>query len=218
MVPRRPALEVGCWSGRARVGWMCLNSCWMPTHARRSDRVGSRRDPSDGQVSLVIDFAIPLPRRGAGAFIVSDIGHSYLITLLHLWFTLLSYLSTMLVVLAVRRASTGKGCRSYLCRVGCTTVDAPILASDQLLVSGRPRRRGSCPRGRGRPPPPPPREDLLEVPDYGAEDEVLCSVAGLWWRWTERSSGIDLIELGLGNLIGAGADPTEWELGNLNGA
>ncbi|RWW05105.1 hypothetical protein GW17_00031645 [Ensete ventricosum] len=35
--------------------------------------------------------------------------------------------------------------------------------------------------------------------------------------WTERSSGVDLIEQGLGNSIGAGIDPTEWELWNLNG-
>ncbi|RWW52702.1 hypothetical protein BHE74_00040864, partial [Ensete ventricosum] len=31
--------------------------------ARRSDRVGSRCDPSIGQVSLVVDFMIPLLRR-----------------------------------------------------------------------------------------------------------------------------------------------------------
>ncbi|RZS12004.1 hypothetical protein BHM03_00043386 [Ensete ventricosum] len=40
----------------------------------------------------------------------------------------------------------------------------------------------------------PSREDLLEVPDKGAEDKR-----------------------GLGNLNSAGADPTEQELGNLNG-
>ncbi|RZR75501.1 hypothetical protein BHM03_00059525 [Ensete ventricosum] len=43
------------------------------------------------------------------------------------------------VVLAVRHASADKGCRSYPCQVGCTTTDAPILASDRLLASGRPR-------------------------------------------------------------------------------
>ncbi|RRT52606.1 hypothetical protein B296_00019335 [Ensete ventricosum] len=36
--------------------------------------------------------------------------------------------------------------------------------------------------------------------------------------WTERSSGVDPIEQGLENSIGARIDPIEWELGNLNGA
>ncbi|RRT38810.1 hypothetical protein B296_00052591 [Ensete ventricosum] len=62
--------------------------------------------------------------------------------------------------------------------------------------------------------PPPHREDLLEVPDEGAEDEVLCLAAGSWWLWTRA----DPTEHELGNLNGAGADPTEHELGNLNGA
>ncbi|RRT44884.1 hypothetical protein B296_00046624, partial [Ensete ventricosum] len=52
---------------------------------------------------------------GAGAFILSVIGHSYLISLLPLLLTIPSYLSTTLVVLAVRRAPVGKGCRPYLC-------------------------------------------------------------------------------------------------------
>ncbi|RWW17936.1 hypothetical protein GW17_00018117 [Ensete ventricosum] len=39
--------------------------------AGRSGQVGSRRDPSDDQVSLVVDFAIPLLRRGARAFIAT---------------------------------------------------------------------------------------------------------------------------------------------------
>ncbi|RWV82120.1 hypothetical protein GW17_00056409, partial [Ensete ventricosum] len=53
--------------------------------------------------------------------------------------------STMLVVLAMRRAFAGGGCRSYLCQVGCTTTGAPRI-SGRLPASGRPRRRGSCPR------------------------------------------------------------------------
>ncbi|RRT33763.1 hypothetical protein B296_00056007 [Ensete ventricosum] len=61
-----------------------------------------------------------------------------------------SYLSTTPVVLAVRRAPTGEGCRPYLCQVGCTTTDAPISAPNRLPVSGRPRRRASCPRLRRR--------------------------------------------------------------------
>ncbi|RZS12997.1 hypothetical protein BHM03_00044515 [Ensete ventricosum] len=53
--------------------------------------------------------------------------------------------STMLVVLAMRRAFAGGGCRSYLCQVGCTTTGAPRI-SGRLPASDRPRRRGSCPR------------------------------------------------------------------------
>ncbi|RRT80456.1 hypothetical protein B296_00004311 [Ensete ventricosum] len=41
------------------------------------------------------------------------------------------------------------GVRPYLCQVGRTTIGALIPASDQLPVSGRPRRRASYPRKRG---------------------------------------------------------------------
>ncbi|RRT33399.1 hypothetical protein B296_00034335 [Ensete ventricosum] len=44
--------------------------------ARRSDRVGSRRDPSDGQVSLVVDFTIPLLRRAYKGFYSNSNGVS----------------------------------------------------------------------------------------------------------------------------------------------
>ncbi|RWW71051.1 hypothetical protein BHE74_00021245 [Ensete ventricosum] len=57
----------------------------------------------------MVDFAIPLLRRGAGAFIVSVVGHSYLISLLPLLLIMPSYLSTMPVVLAVRRAPASEG-------------------------------------------------------------------------------------------------------------
>ncbi|RWW29103.1 hypothetical protein GW17_00006383 [Ensete ventricosum] len=53
----------------------------------------------------------------------------------------------------------------------------------------------------------PPREDLLEVPDEGAEDEVLCLAA---------DSRADLTEHGLRNWNGVEADPTKQGLGNLN--
>ncbi|RZS10258.1 hypothetical protein BHM03_00041451 [Ensete ventricosum] len=49
MVPRSSAQEVGCWNGGARVGLKYSSS----------GRVGSRRDPSDGQVSSVVDFYDP---------------------------------------------------------------------------------------------------------------------------------------------------------------
>ncbi|RRT49309.1 hypothetical protein B296_00039651 [Ensete ventricosum] len=109
MDPPYPTPEVGCWSGGARVGRRHLSSSRAPTPARRSGRVSSRHDPSDVPISSVVDFAIPLPRRGAGAFIVSAVGHSYLVTLLPLWLTMPSCPSTTPVVLAVGRASADPG-------------------------------------------------------------------------------------------------------------
>ncbi|RWW53236.1 hypothetical protein BHE74_00040293 [Ensete ventricosum] len=88
---------------------------WRPPWLAEGGKVGSRRDPSDGQVSSVVHFSIPQRRRGAGAFIVSAIGYSYLISLLPLFLTISSYLSTTPVVLAMRHAPAGKGCRPYLC-------------------------------------------------------------------------------------------------------
>ncbi|RRT59146.1 hypothetical protein B296_00022129 [Ensete ventricosum] len=99
---------------------------------------------------------------GSGAYIVGVVAHPYLGTRLPLWLTLSSYASTTPVVLAVRDASTGEGIglicvrsavrllgyRSYLCQVGRTTTGAPIPASDQLTMLGRPRRWASCPKER----------------------------------------------------------------------
>ncbi|RWV82699.1 hypothetical protein BHE74_00047622 [Ensete ventricosum] len=193
MDPSYPVAGVGCWSG----------GVWVRRRHLRSGRVSSRRDPSDDQVSLVVDFStIPLCRRGAGAYIVGVVGHPYLTTLLPLWLTMPSYTSTTPAVLAVRHASIGKvvdltcvrsavrplGIRPYLCQVGRTTAGAPILASDQLPALGRPRRRAGCPRARGCggqviicPIILSPREDLLEAPDKGAKDEVWCLAADPWW-------------------------------------
>ncbi|RRT49043.1 hypothetical protein B296_00020066 [Ensete ventricosum] len=145
-IPPCPTPKVGCWSGGVRVGRRRFSSGRAPAPVRRSGRVSSRRDPSDGQVSSMVDFLIPLPRRGARAFIVSVVGHSYLITLLPLRLTISSYLSTMPLVLAVRRASAGKECRPYLCQVGYTTTDAPhtCIRSDArvgLTTSTGPDRR-----------------------------------------------------------------------------
>ncbi|RZS24306.1 hypothetical protein BHM03_00057357 [Ensete ventricosum] len=125
MDPSYPVTGVGYWTGGARVRGRQLRLGRAPTPARRSGRVNSRRDPSDDQVSFVVCFSTPLPRKGAGAFIVSAVDHSYLVTLLPLWPTIPSYPSTTPIVLAVRRASAGRGCRPYLCQVGCTTIDAP---------------------------------------------------------------------------------------------
>ncbi|RZS03725.1 hypothetical protein BHM03_00033962 [Ensete ventricosum] len=84
-------------------------------------------------------------RVGARAFIVGAVDHSYLITLLPLWLTIPPYPPTMLVVLAMRRAFAGGGCRPYLCQVGCTSTGAPRIFG-RLPASGRPRGWASCPR------------------------------------------------------------------------
>ncbi|RZS26612.1 hypothetical protein BHM03_00059974 [Ensete ventricosum] len=115
MGPPCPTPEVGCWSGGVRFGRRRLSSGRELAPTKRSGRVSSRRDPSDGQVSAMVDFVIPLLRRGTRAFIVSVVGHSYLISLLPLLLTMSSYLSTMPAVLAVRHAPAGEGCRPYLC-------------------------------------------------------------------------------------------------------
>ncbi|RZS26732.1 hypothetical protein BHM03_00060111, partial [Ensete ventricosum] len=100
MDPSYPVIGVGYWSGGARVRRRHLRSGRAPARARRSGRLSSRCDSSDDQVSLVVRFSIPLPRRGAGAFIVSVVDHSYLVTLLPLWPTMPSYPSTTPVILA----------------------------------------------------------------------------------------------------------------------
>ncbi|RRT40923.1 hypothetical protein B296_00035025 [Ensete ventricosum] len=164
MDPSYPVAGVGCWSGIVRVRRRHLRLGREPAPVKRSGRVSSRRDPSDDQVSLVVDFPIPLSRRVAGAYIVGAVGHPYLATLLPSWLIMPSYPSTTPVVLTVRHASAGKdvdltyvrlavrplGIRPYLCQVGRTIAGAPILAFDQHPASGRPPRRASCPRARGR--------------------------------------------------------------------
>ncbi|RWW62492.1 hypothetical protein BHE74_00030373, partial [Ensete ventricosum] len=93
---------------------------------RRSNRVGSRRDPSDGQVSLVVNFAIPLLRRGAGAFIATVTGYPYLNPLSSLLLTIPLHLTTPSVVLVARRAPAAEGCRHcppYLVNLGTNPGD-----------------------------------------------------------------------------------------------
>ncbi|RWW49637.1 hypothetical protein BHE74_00044171 [Ensete ventricosum] len=211
MDPSYSVTGVGCWSGEARVKRRHLRSGRASAPARRSGRVSSRHDPSDDQVSFVVDFSSPCPRRGAEAYIVSVVDHPYLATLLPLWLTMSSYPSTTPVVLAVRHASAGKGCRPYLCQVGRTTAGVSTL-----LVSGQPYDRWRPPYLH--PTSFPHRVDHVNGPVVqgredmvGAEDEVLCLAAGPWWLWTS-------LEWELRNLNGAGADPTEQELGNSNGA
>ncbi|RRT32567.1 hypothetical protein B296_00044036 [Ensete ventricosum] len=143
--PRGSAREVGYLNGGARIRLKYSSSGRPLTPARRSGWVGSRRDSSDGQVSLVVGFAIPLPHRGARAFIVSDVGYSYLVTLLPLWPTMSSYPSTTPVVLAVGGVDL-----TYV-RSAIRPLTPPILASDRLPASGQSRRRASCPRARSIP-------------------------------------------------------------------
>ncbi|RZS04645.1 hypothetical protein BHM03_00035039 [Ensete ventricosum] len=70
---------------------------------------------------------------------------------------------------------------------------------------------------------PPPREDLLEAPDEGVEDEVLHLTAARVDP-TERELGnygvsrVDPTEHELGNYDVSRVDPTEHELGNCNAA
>ncbi|RRT50901.1 hypothetical protein B296_00036948 [Ensete ventricosum] len=78
MDPSYPVTGVGCWSGGAREGRRRLRSGRAPVLARRS-----------------------------GAYIVSDVGHPYLATLLPLWLTMSSYPSTTPTVLAVGHTTAG---------------------------------------------------------------------------------------------------------------
>ncbi|RRT45935.1 hypothetical protein B296_00037983, partial [Ensete ventricosum] len=109
--PSGPAWEVGCWSGGAQVGGKCFSSGRPLIPVRRSGRVGSQRDPSDDQVSLVVDFAIPPLRRGAWAFIAIVIGYPYLKPLSSLLLIIPLHLTTSFVVLAARRALAAGGYR-----------------------------------------------------------------------------------------------------------
>ncbi|RRT60621.1 hypothetical protein B296_00003505 [Ensete ventricosum] len=105
-LPNSPEARLGrsTASGGAQVGWTCLSSGRSPIPTRRSGRVGSRRDPSDGQVSSVVDFAIPLLRRGVWAFITTVTGYSYLNPLSSLLLTIPLHLTMPSVVLVARRA------------------------------------------------------------------------------------------------------------------
>ncbi|RZR78219.1 hypothetical protein BHM03_00003495 [Ensete ventricosum] len=96
----------GCVS--ARVGHRGL----------QKGQVGSRRGPSDGQVSSVVDFAIPPLRRGAGAFIATVTRYPYMNLLSSLLLIISLYLTMSSVVLAARRAPAVEGyrpCPPYLC-------------------------------------------------------------------------------------------------------
>ncbi|RWW71154.1 hypothetical protein BHE74_00021113 [Ensete ventricosum] len=138
----------GFGSGSRLLEWW--SSGRLLTPAKRSGRVGSRRDLSNGQVSSVVGFCHPLLRRGVGAFIMNTIGHSYLISLLPLLLTVPLLLTIPSVVLATRRAPAGKGCRPcppYLCQVGHTTADSSMPVSDRLPRVGSAMSAGQVSEG-----------------------------------------------------------------------
>ncbi|RRT40370.1 hypothetical protein B296_00035311 [Ensete ventricosum] len=153
--PPSPAWEVGYWSGGAHVGGKCFSSGRPLIPARRSGRVGSRRDPFDGQVSLVVDFSIPLLRRGIEAFIVIVMGRPYRRPLSSLLLTILLHLTTPFVVLATRRAPSFLQLRDVdlapitLVRLVVRRLTLPCLCQAGSNTSSRPRRWACCPRARG---------------------------------------------------------------------
>ncbi|RWW62850.1 hypothetical protein BHE74_00030002 [Ensete ventricosum] len=110
---------------------------------------GSRCDLSDGQVSLIVNFAIPLLRGGAGAFIVKGTRRSYLRSLLSMLLTMPSYFVAASVVLAVTRASCflqlGRVDLAHLTRVKSVVrlLTPPYLCQAGSTVSGRPHWRSS---------------------------------------------------------------------------
>ncbi|RRT45202.1 hypothetical protein B296_00050435 [Ensete ventricosum] len=112
----------------------------------------------------------------------------------------LSYSSTTLAVLAMRRAFTGRGCRPYLCQVGCTCTGAPHISVRPVA-----HELGKC--------------DVVKV--NPTEQELgNCDVARV--DPTEQELGkcdvvrVDLTEQELGNCDVARVDPTEQELGKYD--
>ncbi|RRT33668.1 hypothetical protein B296_00037555, partial [Ensete ventricosum] len=154
--------------------------------------VSSRRDPSDGQISSVVNFAIPLLRRGAGAFIVIVTGYPYLNLLSSLLLTIQLHLTMSSVVLAARRAPAGKGCRPcppYLCQVGRMTTDPSMPALGRLRRVGLTTLAGQLFGGTRTSSGIDPTEQELE---NWAKQELIRP-SGL------RSSGIDPVEQELNN-------------------
>ncbi|RZS26968.1 hypothetical protein BHM03_00060392 [Ensete ventricosum] len=82
---------------------------WWSSGRVEVSQLGSRCDPSDGQVSFVVDFTIPSLRRGAGAFITTVTGYPYLNLLSSLLLTIPLHLTMSSVVLAARRAPAADG-------------------------------------------------------------------------------------------------------------
>ncbi|RWV86645.1 hypothetical protein GW17_00051436 [Ensete ventricosum] len=139
-----------------------------------------------------------------------------------------SYLSTMPLVLAVRRASAGKECRPYLCQVGYMTTDSPHTCIRPVARVGSATSAGQLSEGTmtWRP-----GQHLSYHSSPPGKTFSRCLMRVLKMRScacllthggselvSSGSSGIDQTEQELRNLNGARADPTEEELGSLNGA
>ncbi|RWV98920.1 hypothetical protein GW17_00038204 [Ensete ventricosum] len=104
-----------------------------------SGRVGSWRDPFDGQVSSLVDFAIPLLRRGAETFIATVTGYPYLNPLSSLLLTILLHLTMSSVVLAVDRttADPSMPMSGRLPRVGSVTLAGQLSEGARTWQPGQ---------------------------------------------------------------------------------
>ncbi|RRT48455.1 hypothetical protein B296_00020423 [Ensete ventricosum] len=199
MDPSYPVTGIDCWSGGAQVKRKHLRSSRASTPPKRSGRVNSRRNPSDDQVSFVVCFLIPLPRRGVGAYIVGVVDHSYLATWLPLWLTMSSYTSTMPVVLARElRNLNGVGGDPTKQELGNLN---GARADPTEHEPGNWNGVGVYPTKQGL--------ENLNVTRADPTEQGL----GNW-----NGAKVDSTEHELGNLNVAGADPTEQELRNWNGA
>ncbi|RZS18115.1 hypothetical protein BHM03_00050340 [Ensete ventricosum] len=146
---------------------------------------------------MVYFLPIPLPRRGAEAYIVGVVDHPYLATWLPLWLTIPSYTSTAPAVLAVRDASTGEGCGH---------VDGPVVRKSDDVVT-----MSSCAISFSPPPGKTFSRCLMRVPKMRSSNSTEHEPE----NWS--GAGADLTEQELGNLNVARADPTEQELENWDG-
>ncbi|RWV93501.1 hypothetical protein GW17_00044044 [Ensete ventricosum] len=102
-LPRAGPAVRGCW--RLRLWW-----CRRGSHlvSCRMHELGQVRDYGLHHTRWCLDLAGEA-EGSLGAFIVSVIGYSYMVTLLPLWPTMPSYPSITLVVLAVSRVITKRG-------------------------------------------------------------------------------------------------------------
>ncbi|RZS12860.1 hypothetical protein BHM03_00044371 [Ensete ventricosum] len=127
----------------------------------------------------------------------------------------------------MRRASAGRGCRPYLCQVGCMSTDAPHTCIRPTSRVGSATFAGQLSEGTMTWWPGQhmsPRKTFSRYPTRVLEMRscahlLACGGIGLTPRLGDLiGARADPTEWELGNLGGAGADPTEQELGNLNGA
>ncbi|RWW43157.1 hypothetical protein BHE74_00051219 [Ensete ventricosum] len=151
-------LGVGTATATSSVGRGWSSSAWRSVpesmNGRSSDMgppSSAKNDRGESGACLVDEFRLRvfvskhlLVQTRAGAFIVGVVDRSYLITLLLLWLTMLSYSFTILAVLVMRRLQVG-GADLTCDRSAVRLLAPPILPSGQLPASGRPRRWASYP-------------------------------------------------------------------------